>query len=398
MLDILFLRLDDILKNFKHLFYVVILAGLGHVVSFVFYPVSSNYISAIELVKIAQFESSTIMLISILGFGVTMTATRDVALSNDYKMVISKVQSSRISFSLFLMFTAIIYGLIFGFSIATSVFILAPIFVLNYDFILYGLGKPLQASYASFLRYSFPMALCFSLMFFIQIDFVIFFSVSLLFYVLATFSVSYFSKAKLIYPINFSFFREYYLSIYAGLAGVIVAFYRFGYLTLLSEPITDEQMLSLAIFSKFCLFVVAGRRLVIQFFYSQIAENVSSYKLDKLLVILGFLILALSPFFEEICKYFHILENTDSDFFYLCGISAFAILLTGTSDAKLLLLNNDFHYFLFQFVPLIFSCVLIVFLGFNFFAIIIALVALELLTAIFYQFSLSYNLKSRLKV
>lgn len=373
------------MDTFKRLALVVALTGLGHLISLFFYPVANNYLNEYTLVKIAEYESLSILLISVLGFGINATATRDVAVNNSYKDVVYNIQSSRLTFSLVVFLLALLYGLCFGFSLSVIVFLLSPIFALNYDFILYGVGSPVQASIASFIRLTLPMAICFCLMIFYPFGFHIFIIINVIFFLISSKLVSVFLDSSLLFPLRCKFYLEYKDAALVGFTGIAISFYRFGYLSFTVDFMTPSETIELAFFSKFCLFLVAARRIVIQFFYTQIAANLKNYSIDLFLIVGGFLTMLLLAFSQ---LYFpsYLLDSISSNTTIIaCGIATLAITAAGTSDSKILLLSEDFHFLLLQVIPICVGICLLLYLGLNLFSVLISLVVVELLTSLFNQ-------------
>jgi len=383
----------DTLKRFS---LVVLLTGAGHLISLIFYPVANGYVQDYDLVKIAEFESLSLILLSILGFGINATATRDVAISKDYKAIISSVQSARLTLAVILFIAAFIYGLVFQFTLPVYIVLMSPIFSLNYDFILYGVGKPTLASIVSFFRLSLPMLLCFFVMFFYQLDYSLFVIINVLFVFVSSYLVSNFLKTDIFFPLRFDFYTAYYSALLVGVAGVVISIYRFGYLSFFIGRLSDSDIITLAFFSKFCLVVVAARRIVLQFFYTKIATDTKSFRIDIILFAGAlFLLFALFLFGDFLHSY---VPSGDGSINIItaCGLALFLILSTGTSDSKILLWRKDYHFFIIQVLPFVVGVCLIFVLGFSLYSVVISLLCIEALTALFNQCYVFYCVKMRL--
>lgn len=353
------------------------MTGVGHLVSFLFYPFANTYIDTKNLASIANFDSYLILLVSILSFGVNSTAARDSATNSNFFAVIERVQSSRITLGIFIAIFALFYGLIEGFTLGVFVFSLAPIIALNYDFILYGVGKPLAAAVASFVRLSMPLFLCFIFMYFFELHLYIYILVTLIFYFASVYLVAKSSGAPIFFAPRINFWDTYFTSISIGLTGLAIALLRPGYLPMVSEILDSREIIELVYFSKFCLLAVAARRILIQYFYVWIANNLDKYYIDLILLFFGVAVLLISFEFEFILNIFNIKSDLSRFFYIYCGVAFLSVMLTGTSDAKLLLISKDFYILIIHIVPISLAI-----LGFSVFEltrtnVLIALVAVE---------------------
>ena len=147
-------------NSIKNLFTVAFLTALGHLLSVLLYPIAARYLSEEDLVSIGLIDSTMILLIAFIGFGLNATATRDIALSTDWKKVLSKVQSARITLALFCSLCGGIWLFLDLGQIEIGLSLLvAPIFAISYDFVLYGLAKPQSAAFVSFIRQSLPLSI-----------------------------------------------------------------------------------------------------------------------------------------------------------------------------------------------------------------------------------------------
>jgi hypothetical protein len=378
------------LAKFSDFYIVIFLTGIGHFISFIFFPIASSHIETSNLANIARFESYLVLLISILSFGVNSTATRDVALNENFIDVVKKVQSSRITLSLIISISSFFYGIISGFNLGVFVFCLAPIFALNFDFILYGIGKPLSAAVASFVRLSLPMILFLILIYLFELNSFIYIIITLFFYVFSVFLVAKSAKAPVFYPPRLNFFNSYLSSFSIGFTGLALAFLRPGYLPFLADHLNSREIIEFIYFSKFCLLAVAARRILIQYFYVWIANNLTKYQIDIFLIFVGLFVLATSFQFGVLLEIAGLETNLTDYFFVCCGAAFFSIMLSGTSDAKLILKSRDTVFLFIHIVPIFAGILIFLMIDFNKINVLLSLVFIEFCISLTCQFYIIY--------
>lgn len=379
-------------NSIKNLFTVAFLTALGHLLSVLLYPIAARYLSEEDLVSIGLIDSTMILLIAFIGFGLNATATRDIALSTDWKKVLSKVQSARITLALFCSLCGGIWLFLDLGQIEIGLSLLvAPIFAISYDFVLYGLAKPQSAAFVSFIRQSLPLSIFLLLVVLGCASPLIYFAFLVFFVFLAGILVSKFAGSALFYRPNKFFYRSYITASWVGIAGLFIVFQRFGFLTIIGERLTNSDFVYLATSLKVLLLVVACKRMLIQVFYTKLVDDVLCKKLNIFCFAMAVLSLLIAWFFSA--ELSQILFNSDAgqQYVVLIGFGACALLFFAVSDSKLLLKRQDKWMFLSNFIcGLLFICC--VFLIGDYFNkgtdFLYLFVVIELLLSILYKIGL----------
>jgi hypothetical protein len=396
-------------KSFTQLSIVVILTAFGHLLAVSLYPIAARHISPQDLVSIGLIDSTMMMILALLGFGLNATATRDIALTTDWRVVLKVVQSARVSLS----FLCFLFGVTWitysaGAVEVGLVMLAAPILALNYDFVLYGLGKPVHASIVSFIRQSFPLVLFLLMIFFNNSSPYAYFALLLLFIFVASILVSKFAAANLFFSPNPRFYVAYISARWVGLAGLFIIFQRFGFLSFIGDNLPQEDFILLATSLKFLLLVVASKRIIIQVFYTKLVNDSVCKKINILVFTLSLLSLIVSYILSEELSIFIFNRNEAEDYILLIALGACSILSFAVSDSKLLLQRKDKWMFMSNLIcGTVF--ILCVYLGQEYFSkgiyYLYLLIATELLLAISYRLGLTslnnnksdFNDKHRLK-
>ena len=322
---------------------VICLTAIGQILSVLFYPLMSSAIHVDVLSQIALIEASMALVVSLLGFGINATTTRDVALSGHYINIVRDTQRARITFALTLTIIAILaycYDLISLELFYTSSF--SIVIALNYDYVLYGLGKPVHAAIASFVRLAMPLIIFIagSILGVLNssLDYMALLIISLL---LSSFIVSRFCKTPLLYKPTLNFYKVYINAGWIGLAGLSLVFIRIGFVPFLGNNFDNDELVLLMIVLKLGLFAIAGKRILIQFFYKSLLNEQVYSRINNFLTASGvFCILIVALMWRPIEVIF-INSDLNAKLCFLASFYIFAMLFFPLSDAKLILLKKD---------------------------------------------------------
>lgn len=136
----------------KRLFQIAVLTGSAHVFTLLVLGFLSKNTSPATLAKIGEIDSTFQLLISLLGFGLQLSAVRNIALSINWKPIYYETQQARITLGL-LMMPVVLFAFIKS---SSWLFLFAPVFALSGDFALYGRGQPVKAAIWAFCRVFIP--------------------------------------------------------------------------------------------------------------------------------------------------------------------------------------------------------------------------------------------------
>lgn len=350
-------------SNLKLIAVVATITLIGQLFSIAIYPLLTRFLPSDIISDIGLYDANLLFITGLLGFGLNVAATRDIATGKNVLSVIRETQSARITLAI-IFFLASIFGLVFniGSPLFWYVMLAAPVLALNYDFVLYGLGMPLQAAFVSFLRVAVPLVLFFTcvVVFEIKDNAFLYYSLLTMFFVLiSSIVVCRLANLPFIFSPNVKFYRVYFLSFYIGISGVIISFQRFGFVNLLPKTISAEDMVVLFFSIKFFLFVVAAKRIIVQTFYTKISNPVFYKFLSFSALFAGMLI----------CLFFVVFSKELSVFLFYSSGYDFVVCLLGAgvlfsvffiaSDTLLLLKNKDkeFLYCTAVFASIFVCCI-----------------------------------------
>lgn len=350
-------------QELKRIITVAFIIGLGHILSVLLVPISNRYLSKDIVANIIVIDSSMMLVISILSFGLALTATRDIATSDSWKSKLFKVKDARFTLSVLLFFIGLFaFYFIDNLPAKWLPFIISPIIALNLDFALYGKGQPVKAAISSFIRLSLPL-----------ITFLLMSMLSLVttgvYYVvcisLGIFAAGFYVSRQLAIPyygtFNFQSLKIYKSVLIIGFVGLLLTFQRLGFISVFSDYIAESEKIVLYGVLKIYFAFIAVRRLFIQTFYTKlIYQNVAS-KINTVLFLIGLFILFICLMFShEISNV--LFKNSDDLSIYAIKIIGLIILsgsIFSCEDARLMLFKGDKQYvrttFLGSFVFIVIS-------------------------------------------
>lgn len=326
----------------KKLLKVGSLISLGYLFSLLLYPVASRYLEPEQVSLIGVYDSSILLMLSIIGFGVNAIATRDMALSEQWQSVLGRVQSARLTVAVCVALLSLIAYLTGWLELPVAlVFCCSVIFALHYDFALYARGMPTQAAWVSLVRQAAPIAL-FLLMLVLGIaDAFWFLALSLVFVFSAAVLTSRLLKVPLFYKPEVRNLDVYFHSAGVGIAGVFLAFQRFGFLPVYKDTMTDQEFVLLVTSLKILLFVTAFKRLLIQTFYNKLLDEKFSQLLDFGCFILASLALIICHLFAAEIAYLLFSIQGAEEYVKAIGWGTVALMFFAVSDSRLLLKHRD---------------------------------------------------------
>lgn len=381
-------------KAIKKIFLVGGLTAIGHVFALLLYPISTRYLPSGEVVSIGLIDSTMMMIVGYLGFGLNATATRDMALSSDWRSVLLQVQRSRITVALICSVFGVVWLSIgLGRTEIGWLLVFSPVFSLNYDFALYSQGKPEWAAMVSILRQAVPLLL-FLILVVIGIGGAEYYMLLMVVFVLiSSWSVSRILDTGLLYwPIK-SFYKAYLGALAVGLSGVILVFQRYGFLSVIDSRISSEEFVYLATSLKFLLFFVACKRMLIQIFYRQLLEKKYQLMLNVLCFVAVFFIGIICIYLPVEISELLFNDAGGSDFVRAISLVVFGLYFFAVSDATLLLMHRDNWMFIsniivggvFVLVLFFYNGILLSALDYLYF-----LAVIEFLLAVFYMVGVYY--------
>ncbi|MCB1881737.1 MAG: hypothetical protein KDI54_17075 [Gammaproteobacteria bacterium] len=329
-------------KQIRKLLIVGGITSIGHVLSLFLYPVSIRYLSPEEVVAVGLIDSTALLIISILGFGLNATGTRDIALTDKWRDVLQNIQSARISLALLCSAVGLVWLVLdIGHTEIGYLLIAAPVISLNYDFALYGLGKPEAAAIVSFVRQTFPLVLFLLLAVAGVAHPNHYLLLVVIFLLISSWLVSKQADAPLFYAPSITFIKVYYSVLLLGISGVFLIYQRFGFINTVESRISSDDFIYLVTSLKLLLFIVACKRLLIQVYYPQLVDEKMTRILNAFSFFMAIGFLAVCWLFTEQFSQLFFNDSYGGDYVMLIGFGTCALLLFAVSDAKLLLNRQD---------------------------------------------------------
>lgn len=328
---------------FNRILVVAFLTGLGHLINLLILKFLSTSIPKGLVAKIGEIDSFILLLVSLLGFGLQLSATRKLAILDDWKQEYYDTQSARLMLSILLMLFAFTGYFVFQ----NILFLAAPIFALNGDYALYGRGLPKMGAFVSFLRVAIPaVSLLLSAIYFPEF-LIESYAISLILsyfiagkIVAATLNVNYYVKPR------FESLKKFINHLDIGFASVAYIFLGLGLINVVSYFYSDEVTAIAYLFLKFHVIFKGVRQILVQSFYKELIEIATSLKVDFIAIVAGLFYFILMAFYNDILStvVFNQSFATYSKTFILLGLAGFVSSFTTSSGARLLLLKRDSVY------------------------------------------------------
>lgn len=327
----------------KRLIIVGAFTGIAHLTNIFILKYLATNISKETISTIGEIDSLVILIVSIISFGLQLSATRKIALLDDWKSEYYATQSARLTLSLFL----VLFGLS-GFLITKNIlFLFSPIFGLNGDYALYGRGKPQLGAFVSLLRVIIPAgSLLLASIYWYKYLISIYIISILLSYFLAGIIVSkslgvfYFIKPDI------KDIKKYWLHFGLGVSSVLFLFIGVSLINVVSLFYSASTIAVIYIVLKFYMIFKGIRQIIVQSFYKELIQEKTAYQVDQLASIGGLvLFVSLAFFLNVIAPIFFSSDFINySTTFLIIGIAGFVSSFTTSTGARLLLVHKDKEY------------------------------------------------------
>jgi len=330
------------LNGAKKLVFVGGIIGIGHLLSLALVPILQRFVDAGVIANIAQIDASMVLVVSLLGFGITVTTTRDVATSKDWSLPVQEAFDARVALSFILFFVGIVGYSIDDNQILWLILIASPLIALNLDFVLYGLGLPVKAALASFIRLSMPVLLYVGSVVVGYYSHIIYMICVLVFTFFSSFFVLKSASYQPTFKLSLLSLKRYRESFFVGLGGFALSFQRFGILAFYAG--VEENTVYLFFSLKAYMAFVAIRRLFIQTFYKQLLNEVISKNINRLVFISAVIFFVSVYLYSQEMSELIFNQPDGGGFLILTALLILAGSLFSCSDAQLMLMRGDRKY------------------------------------------------------
>src|SRR5690606_13289637 len=262
-----------------------LLTGLAHFLSIFSLSVAVRFLNKEQISNIGKIDANILLVTSIIAFGLQISTTRDIALSDNWKAAIKNTQSARFTLSLFL----VAYGtveLLLTKSVSSLSYIIAPFIALNADFALYGIGKPITAAIFSFLKILIPSASLILISIFLSdLTEVAYILGTVIGLVISGVLISRSLKSSYLQLLNKKFASIYLANTKIGLASLSITLLSLGQIAIAKYFYQDYIITNAYTALKLYVLYRGAQRLIIQSFYRDINDDRKSISLDNLGII-----------------------------------------------------------------------------------------------------------------
>lgn len=327
----------------KRLIIVGAFTGIAHLTNIFILKYLATNISKETISAIGEIDSLVILIVSIISFGLQLSATRKIALLEDWKDEYYDTQSARLTLSLFL----VLFGLS-GFLITKNIlFLFSPIFGLNGDYALYGRGKPQLGAFVSLLRVIIPAGSLLLVSLYWNEYLIPVYIISILFsYFLAGIIVSKSLQVSYFIKPGIKNIKKYWLHFGLGVSSVLFLFIGVSLINVISLFYTASSIAVIYIILKFYMIFKGVRQIIVQSFYKELTQEKTAFQVDQLASIGGLvLFVSLAFFLKVIAPIFFSSDFVNySTTFLIIGLAGFVSSFTTSTGARLLLVHKDKEY------------------------------------------------------
>ena len=327
----------------KRLAIIASITGAGHITTLFSLKFIAKHINTSTLAFVGEVDSLSLLIVSVVAFGLQLSATRELAILKDWKNEYYETQSARFSLSLIL----ILFGFTGFFVTKHYLFFIAPIIALNADYALYGRGKPVAGAFVAFLRILIPsMTLIFSAIYF-QEQLVLFYCLSIVAaYLTAGLIVSKVLKVNYFVAPKIKSLFKYLHNIRIGIASLALFFVGIGIINVLAYFNSNETIAVAYIALKLYLIFKGVRRVIVKSFFKELQDSNIALKVDFFAIVAGVAFLATVTVFPTalIELLFDEKYSSYTKTFLILGIAGFLSSFTTSSGTRLLLQKKDKAY------------------------------------------------------
>lgn len=328
---------------FKRLIVVGGLTGSAHLINIAVLKVLAVYLPATSISLIGEIDSLVLLIISIVNFGIQLSATRKLALLDYWQKEYFETQSARITLALLLWVISISGFLIFK----NFLFLMAPVFALNGDYALYGRGKPKTGALISFFRVLVPsVALLVAVFYFPDKIVPIYITSVAVAYILAGITVSRILGVAYFVKPNLKFLKKYYEHLNIGVCNVFYSFVGVGLINVVAYFYSNESIAVLYLFLKIYILFRGVKQIIVQSFFKDLSQYHVAVRVDYYALLAGFLFFSTLTFYTDLFTQVFLTPDMSvyHNTLFLLGFAAFISTFSTGLGARLLLAKKDKVY------------------------------------------------------
>ena len=327
----------------KRLLIIGVITGIGHVVTLLSLKFISKFVDEPTLAYIGELDSLSLLIISVVAFGLQLSATRNIATAENWEYELNKTQSARITLALILM----ALGVTGYYSTKNYLFLIAPVIALNADYALYGIGKPVAGAFIALMRVMIPSLSLVLASIFFEKQIIEIFVVSLITtYLMAGILVSKYLKVSYFVKPSVKSLNMYISNFNIGIASFSMFFIGIGLINVLSY-FNDNRIIAVAYIAlKFYMVFKGVRRIIVQAFFKELKDEWVALKVDSFAMIAGVIFLNTLVFYPKVIipLLFDQKYTVYTYTFVILGLAGFISSFTTSSGTRLLLNKKDNDY------------------------------------------------------
>lgn len=328
---------------FKRLFQIAFLTGIAHVFTLVALKFISKNTSAVTLASIGEIDSIFQLLISILGFGLQLSAVRHIAMEKSWKLFYYQAQKARITLALLMMGIAL-FAPIYP---ACWLFIFSPIFALSGEYALYGRGEPVKAAIWAFCRTFVPSVLLIAFVFINKAYLTFAYTIgTTAIFALTGYAIARQLKCKYLIAPALPLLKLYLQNINLGIATIVMYVLGLG-LMFVSSFFYNEHVLAVSYLGLKLYIIFKGiMRIINQSFIKEMVDDEMTLKADNLSILIGCVFMGASLIFPQsvITLFFGSQYKEFEGFIGLIGSSALAMCVFISFHNRSLFKKKDKEY------------------------------------------------------
>ncbi len=339
---------------FKRLSIVAFNTGLSQLLAMVAIGFAARSYDTKTIGQIGIIESSIILTISIISFGLQLVTNRNIVINQNWFGYFEQGQKARVTLSILLFPLSLVYFLTGD--VTYLLFLGSPLIALNGDYALYGRGLPEYASTISFVRVLIPSIVLIFCSALHTEHIVKLYSLGLFSGIfIAGFMTSFRLKTPYFFSPGISSLKNYVDSIKIGGASVSITMMSSGVIFAAKHfyeiNIVGEAYLAIKLF----LLYQGVRRIVIQAFFNKLNNDKDALKVDRINILIGILSAAGFIFFPGAISALFYGDSSGqmNNLILVIGFATLFSSLTSVADTKMLLKKMDREYFTTFFISMI---------------------------------------------
>ncbi|MFC4722877.1 hypothetical protein ACFO5O_11130 [Geojedonia litorea] len=353
----------------KKLLIIALIVATGHFLSvFSISFIVKRGVDAVFLENVTNIESTLALIIAIIAFGLQQITTRDIVVSQNWKLILEKTQAARFTLGILLALFGILAFLVTETNFYL-IFLVSPIIAYVSDYALYARGLAIEGSFISLIRVTLP-SLALILMGIVEC-----YSIGTYYIIIfITFAVVVYVSNKILnFKIKLNadrhFYKLYAKNVNIGLTDITITVLQLGILSIATPFYKDQIVTDTFLVLKIYVLLKGVQRLIFQAFYKDLVSLDKSLLIDKLIFISGFVFFVICTLYpSELIELIYSKEYFRIEIlFKIIGVAALVSSVLIASSARTLLLKREKEYTFSYILSLIITIISVLLFSFNYY-------------------------------